>query len=645
MEALLSKAINFKTPLGEILTMRGLITHDHLARALQIQGRDGTRLGDILISEGMTGYYDLYHAVAESHGLSFVDLLKEPPQPGLLDAGDADMYLQLRVIPWRQENDHIIIAVCEVTPEVTGWIRQRFGVQTTLVVTSPIDIRRTVERLFGPAMEKDSCLSLWQKLPQISARITLMPRQKQFTSALLFIGITLAATKPVASALALIVFCHATYFLTMLFKSLVFIVGSRTSSFHESEDQLETLNPHDLPIYTILIPMYKEAASLPGMLDSMRNMDYPASKLDIKLVLEADDAETLEAAYAIKPRYQFDIIRVPPGHPRTKPKACNYALRFARGEFVTIFDADDRPEPAQLKKAVHAFRTLPQDVVCLQARLNYYNAGDNLLTRFFSLEYTILFNVMLSGLERIGIPIPLGGTSNHIALERLKALGEWDPYNVTEDAELGTRLASRGFRTAMIDSFTMEEAPKKITAWINQRSRWIKGYMQTWLVYMREPVQLYRALGWKSFAGFQFFIGLSTFIFLSTPVIWGLSLMLWIAQPYYHTILFPDWLAWLTSINFSLYMISQWCYTLYCARHYHSHSRPIAIAVLCFPLYLVLHSIASYKALWQLIIKPHFWEKTTHGLGNSIFLPGGISTTGENLTPVLIRNNVKGRSV
>src|SRR5262249_18996924 len=155
--------------------------------------------------------------------------------------------------------------------------------------------------------------------------------------------------------------------------------------------------------------------------------------------------------------------------------------------------------------------------VCLQARLNYYNAGTNLLTRFFALEYSILFQVMLYGLEKLGIPIPLGGTSNHIALDRLRSLGEWDPFNVTEDADLGTRLASRGLRTAMIDSYTMEEAPIKIRAWINQRSRWIKGYMQTWLVHMRKPKKLYQTLGWRSFIGFQCFIGLSTFTFLSAP--------------------------------------------------------------------------------------------------------------------------------
>jgi len=604
---------DFRTPLGEILIRNGLLSRNQLMHALQLQQASGSRLGDILIAEGMLGYFELYRAVAESCDLPFVNLLEEPPSPELTDARDADMYLLLRLIPWRRNGEHICIAVSEVTFDAMAWIRQRFGVNTTLVITSPFDIRRTVERLFARNMEEESRLALWQKLPQQSARTTMIPRQKQLTAALLITVATLIFIAPVLSALWLLMLCQFAYCATMIFKYWVFSAGEKQGSTHDHH-YLATMNPHALPIYTVLIPMYKEAASLPGMLNAMQELDYPAAKLDIKLVLEADDHETLEAAYALKPCYQFDIIRVPPGNPRTKPKACNYALRFSRGEFVTIFDADDRPEPAQLKKAVHAFRTLPEDIICLQARLNYYNADDNWLTRFFALEYSILFEVMLHGLERLGIPIPLGGTSNHIALARLKSLGEWDPYNVTEDADLGTRLAARGFHTAMLDSHTMEEAPNRVWPWLKQRSRWIKGYMQTWLVHMREPVRLYRALGWKSFAGFQCFIGLSTFTFLSAPVVWLLSL-LWVGQlAHMHSIVFPAWLGWFTIVNLCLNIFSHWYFTFYCVKQYHRHQPSMRSAALLYPLYLVLHSVASYKALWQLIVNPHFWEKTTHGL-------------------------------
>ena len=623
MEAFLApESRHFRTPLGVVLTRRGLISEWQLQQALRIQRRDGTRLGDILVSEGLIGYYDLYSAVAQCHALRFIDLLKHPPQHDLIDASDADTYLKLRLIPWRREGASITIAVTEVTLEIMVWIRQWFGVDTQLVITSPVDIKRTVEHLFGRSMEIESCRALLKNRPEYSAYTTLTRPQKRCVWGMIAAASAFVALEPMVALLALIALCQLTYIVTMLFKALIFTVGMQQRSVQAGI----TIDPQALPVYSILIPMYKEASSLPGMLEAMRRMDYPASKLDIKLVLEEDDTETLEAAYALKPRYQFDIIRVPPGYPRTKPKACNYALRFARGEFVTVFDADDRPEPAQLQKAVQGFRSLPDDVVCLQARLNYYNANDNWLTRFFALEYSMLFRVQLPGLERLGVPIPLGGTSNHIALERLKLLGEWDPYNVTEDADLGTRLAARGLRTAMIDSDTMEEAPNSSGAWVKQRSRWIKGYMQTWLVHMRHPATLYETLGWQSFLGFQCFIGLSTFTFLSAPLLWAVA-ALWLsgltglsAAP------FPGWLGWLTVFNLGFNIASHWFYTGWCAWRFHPRSIAMAMAAITFPLYLILHSIASYKALWQLIVKPHFWEKTTHGLAKTRKYPLNLST-------------------
>ena len=604
-----------KKPLGSILTADKFISQRQLKHALSTQERDGSRLGDILISQGSIGYYNLYHAVAQSYRLPFVNLLETPRQDELLDANDVSAYLQLCVMPWRREQDFTWIAVCDVTDETLSWVQERFGINTNLVITSPLDIKRTVERQFGTSIEKESCLSLRTSSPDASAYKTLTLHQKNTFCMLVMLASAFSINSPAIFILACILLCHVSYGITMIFKTIVFVAGSRPITSAPTS----AIGNHDLPLYTVLIPMYKEAASLPGMLQSMQKMDYPASKLDIKLVLEADDEETLAAAYALKPRYQFDIIRVPPGKPRTKPKACNYGLRFARGEFITVFDADDRPEPLQLKKVVQAFRTLPEDVVCLQARLSYYNANDNILTRFFALEYSMLFHVLLAGLERLGIPIPLGGTSNHIALDRLKALGEWDPYNVTEDADLGTRLAAHGLKTAMIDSYTMEEATNSREAWIKQRSRWIKGYMQTWLVHMRHPVQLWETLGWKGFVGFQCFVGLSTFTFLTAPLLWVMAILWWSGLTFLDRVHFPHWLAWVTLGNLAINVVSHWYYAGLCYWRYHARHWLMTFAAFTFPLYLILHSIASYKALWQLIFRPHFWEKTTHGLARSKF--------------------------
>lgn len=603
-----------RTPLGEILVRRRLISALQLEQALLLQSKSGARLGDILIAQGIVRYDALYGCVAESSGLPFVDLLKHPPEEDLPFAEHCADYLQLRIMPWLREGRTVVVAVCDVNYEVVAWLRQHYGIHTRLVITSPLDITRTVMRLFGTQMEEESRLQLWLESPNASARQTLLPEQKR--DALMY-GAAAAALLgffPAISMLALTMFCHAAYTATMLFKCAVFAVGAWKKPSVDWAWRLAQLDEHSLPIYTVLVPMYREAASLPGLLEAMRDLDYPAAKLDIKLVLEDDDIEMLEAAVQLKPSYQFDIIRVPPGEPRTKPKACNYALRFARGEYLTIFDADDRPDRNQLKKAVYLFRSLPEDIVCVQARLNYYNRDDNLLTRFFCLEYRVLFEVMLVGLQRLQIPIPLGGTSNHMDFRRLMELGAWDPFNVTEDADLGTRIAARGLRTAMLDSDTMEEAPTQVRPWLRQRSRWIKGYMQTWLVHMRNPVRLYRTLGARSFWGFQFFVGFSTFTFLSAPLVWGMALMWMLVGGFMYL---PIWLLWLAVGNMTLNLVSNWVFTLYCARG-KTDGRGLVMAALLFPLYLVLHSLASYKALWQLIVNPHYWEKTTHGISQKM---------------------------
>jgi len=606
--------------LGERLIENRMISETKLQRILDTQHQSGARLGDLLVSDGAVGYYDLYRTLAACCELPFADLLKDPPGRNLPIAADTADYLRLRLIPWRESGGEIFIAVCDVSEPTLAWIEERYGSGVRLVMTSPLDIRRTVETLFGNSLEEASCLSLWKTLPHASARNRLSWRQKQTIALIGTIAMICTVHQPLIIALMVMIFCHVTYSLTMIFKCLIFAASTRESPTPDWQQRLSILSDQALPVYTILVPMYKEAASLPGMLAALGNLDYPAHKLDVKLILESDDSETLNAAYALKPSAQFEIIRVPPGMLRTKPKACNYALRFARGEFVTVFDADDQPEKLQLKKAVYMFRNSPPDVVCLQARLNYYNADHNWLTRFFSLEYTVLFNFLLRGLERLQIPIPLGGTSNHVSLARLMEEGEWDPFNVTEDADLGTRFAARGYRTVMLDSVTLEEAPIAVGPWIRQRSRWIKGYMQTWLVHMRHPVKLQKTLGWKGFLGFQFFVGLSTFSFLTAPLFWLMSIA-WVGEAtHLDSLAFPLWLKLLMTVNILLNVLTQWYCTLSCLKLYRHTGARFAIAALLYPFYMLLHSIASYKALWQLLVKPHFWEKTTHGLAQSFAL-------------------------
>ncbi|HXT35857.1 MAG TPA: glycosyltransferase family 2 protein, partial [Chloroflexota bacterium] len=304
-------------------------------------------------------------------------------------------------------------------------------------------------------------------------------------------------------------------------------------------------------------------------------------------------------------------VVVPAAQPRGKPKACNYGLLHARGEYVVIFDAEDVPDPDQLKKVIVAFRKVPRDVVCLQAKLTYYNANQNLLTRWFSMEYSMWFDLFLPGLDVGNAPVPLGGTSNHFRATRLQEVGAWDPYNVTEDADLGIRLARRGWRTAVLDSSTQEEATSQIFNWIRQRSRWVKGYVQTYLVHMRHPLQLWKELGTKGFFSFNMVIGGTFLSFLLNPILYLLTSVWYLFHPgIFHT-LFPAPVFYLgiTSLfvgNFTfIYLNLAGC------------MRPgfydkVKYALIS-PLYWALMSVAAWKGFLQLWTKPYYWEKTMHG--------------------------------
>jgi cellulose synthase/poly-beta-1,6-N-acetylglucosamine synthase-like glycosyltransferase len=333
------------------------------------------------------------------------------------------------------------------------------------------------------------------------------------------------------------------------------------------------------------------------------------------LVLEEDDVRTIEAAKALHLDGRFEILCVPSSQPRTKPKACNYALRFVRGAYVVIYDAEDRPEPDQLKKAVAAFRSSGRKVACYQARLNFYNSHDNWLTRMFALEYALWFDFLLPGLDRLGVPLPLGGTSNHFRTEVLRGLHGWDAFNVTEDADLGMRLAQCGYQVVPLDSSTYEEAAKDFGNWLRQRSRWIKGYMQTWLVHLRSPKAFARKVGWAPFGGFVLFIGGAIFTGLICPFFWALFVVwLWTGVGPFGGIFGSASLA----VSIASLLIGNGILTVLSIlapvkRRWLSLA-PYGVTVF---IYWLLISVAAYKALAQLVTRPFYWEKTRHGLTRS----------------------------
>ena len=363
-----------------------------------------------------------------------------------------------------------------------------------------------------------------------------------------------------------------------------------------------------LPVYTILVPLYKEAEIFDQLVSSLLTLDYPHNKLDIILLLEADDQETIDVIkkHPLPPHFRSVII--PTGYPRTKPRACNFGLFHASGEYLVIYDVEDRPESDQLRKVLDTFRQKDQSIFCVQCRLNYYNIRQNLLTRLFTLEYSFWFDLMLMGLSILGAPVPLGGTSNHFRTEDLRKLGGWDAYNVTEDCDLGMRIAIAGYQTVVIDSTTWEEANSQLQNWIRQRSRWMKGYIQTYLVHMRNPVKLFQKFGIKKFLSFQLIVGGAPLILLCAPLLWIMPVMtnsrsVASIQSYYDVI---DILPLLLYIATFLFLGI--CGALV------RHNYDLLGYALLFPAYYALQSYAAWKGLYQLFTKPHYWEKTQHGL-------------------------------
>lgn len=421
--------------------------------------------------------------------------------------------------------------------------------------------------------------------------------------------------KPLTTIITVVAFLSTIYFLDVLFNLYIILKSLHfPPEISIEKNELRNIESKKLPVYSILCPLYKEGKILPHFLRSLEKLDWPKDKLDVILLLEEDDTETYQVASQIKLPDYIRVITVPASEPKTKPKACNFGLGLAKGEYLVIFDAEDRPDPNQLKKAYLAFQNVKDDVVCLQAKLNYYNPHQNLLTRFFTAEYSLWFDVILTGLQSINTVIPLGGTSNHFKTSILRDLKGWDPFNVTEDCDLGVRLFKSGYKTAIFDSTTFEEANSNLKNWIRQRSRWIKGYMQTFLVHMRNPFQFIKDHGIHAFI-FQLVIGIRISFMLINPILWVMTIAYFTLyefvgptiESFYPSVVFYMAVSSLIIGNF-MYIYS---YMIGLAKKGHwSLIKYIPLV----PVYWLLASIASVIALYQLISKPHYWEKTHHGL-------------------------------
>jgi cellulose synthase/poly-beta-1,6-N-acetylglucosamine synthase-like glycosyltransferase len=446
--------------------------------------------------------------------------------------------------------------------------------------------------------------------PDLSAGEPTWPWQKAALGVILALGLVMAIAAPdrfvflLAAVLVLPFFCVVTLRAAALWHTL----GRRRGVPQPAGAEMD---PARLPRYSLLIPLYDEAAIVADLVDALGAIDYPETALEILLIVEEADQTTRHAIETARRPAPTRVIVVPEGRPRTKPRALNYALHYATGDLVVVYDAEDMPEPSQLRRAAALLSETP-GLGCVQARLNVLNAEETWLTRQFAVEYTAQFDCLLPTLERLSLPVPLGGTSNHFPRAVLDEVGGWDPFNVTEDADLGIRLARLGWTVKVLDSTTWEEAPAVFSIWLKQRTRWLKGWMQTYLVHMRRPRETARDLGLLRFFGLQVLMGgliLSALVHPWFYVLAGLELAIGPLTPPQ-----DDALANAVKVIGLINLVSGYLtgvalgYVAVAGRR----RRTLAAWALMMPAYWLLISLAAYRALFQLVSSPYSWEKTRH---------------------------------
>jgi cellulose synthase/poly-beta-1,6-N-acetylglucosamine synthase-like glycosyltransferase len=462
-------------------------------------------------------------------------------------------------------------------------------------------IRAQLARSSSAALLAEARQRLTRRWPYASANIDLpVPVRVGFVAILILATAAVAAAPFYLSAL-LLPFVAALFVVPSMIRMAAALFTGPAPA------KLPLLPDDRLPVYSVLIPLRDEAALVPLLWRAMSALDYPAEKLSVMFVVEESSTDTIAAVETILDDPRFELIRIPDAAPHTKPKALNYALPLARGEHLVVFDAEDIPDPGQLRLAASQFAADP-GLDCIQAELVIDNAEENWITALFAAEYAGLFGLLLPMLARLRAPMPLGGTSNHFRTAALREVGHWDAYNVTEDADLGVRLSRLRYRTGMLASETYEEAPITLDAWMVQRTRWLKGWMQTFIVHNRSLKRFVADIGWRNFIFFEIYVGslivssLLHTVFLASLVVRGL-VGLWpnIDNPVdvaYVTVLVVGYGGTCLLVIAGL------------ARRRAFHLMPYQLLL---PVYWIMHSIAALRAAHQLLVRPYFWGKTAHG--------------------------------
>ncbi|KMW56778.1 Glycosyl transferase, group 2 family protein [Candidatus Rhodobacter oscarellae] len=595
-----------RRPLGQMLVERGLLSPEQKLHSLALQAEVDARLGDILLAHGLIDKDDLIHTIADQFATEVADFTYEPPDPKLIDRLGMERCVTEGVLPWQRRDNRVLVAsarpdrFAEIEPELTAM----FG-PVEMVVTTDLELHQAVLNRHSRSLAR-----------RAETRVPAEDSCRHWSAAGPKLGLLLA----MAAVLACVALAPKAVFLTLLVWTLLTLVGQtllKLAAWRVSVKAARLPAPAPvntattrLPTVSILVPLYREREIASRLVKRLSRLDYPEELLDVCLIVESDDQVTCDALdQAALPGFIRRIV-VPATQLKTKPRALNYALDFCRGSIVGVYDAEDAPAPDQIRRVVQQFQEAPPEVVCLQGVLDYYNADANWMSRCFTIEYASWFRVILPGLLRLGMVIPLGGTTLFFRRKVLEAIGGWDAHNVTEDADLGIRLARRGFRTELLDSVTAEEANCRAWPWIKQRSRWLKGYAVTWGVHNRRPVRLWADLGAWRFMGVQLLLLGTLTQFAIAPVLWSFWLITLgfghaapatFGAPVIWAIVAIFVASEATSIGIRAHAVSRtghrglmrWVPTLY--------------------FYFPLATLASYKAALELLTKPFYWDKTAHG--------------------------------
>lgn len=567
--------------LDRILSAEGLASEEDLlsahARRLHTKRLDAQQVGDSMMAraEGVDPRQMLRHG--------FVPLLDDHARP-IMATSDIEHLRRARLkLPLHLAGAQRVLAPRQA-------IQQRVADQYRPALTLAAEQR---------VAERESCRNWGNRIN----------RRMVMTSVVLagLCAVTLAFPSTVFTAFML--WAVFTLVVTAGMKTAAFVAS--LSAGQEAEMIVTSHKKAPLPKVSILVPLFREKEILHALIARLSQLTYPKCLLDVILVLEEEDQLTQETLAEIDLPPWIRPVVVPDGTPRTKPRAMNYALDFCEGDIIGIFDAEDAPDPDQITVIARRFQTAPPDVACLQGILDYYNPRQNWLARCFTIEYATWFRLMLPGMARLGFAIPLGGTTLYFRREVLEELGGWDAHNVTEDADLGFRLARHGYRTEMVPTVTYEEANCRFWPWIKQRSRWLKGYMTTYLVHMRRPRVLYRQLGAWKFWGFQahFVTALSQFIL--APFLWSFWLVLF-GLPHPLDAILPR--VALVAFGSLFLVIEVINITIHLTAVSGPKHKSLMIWAPTMHFYSPLGAIAAYKALYELVGKPFFWDKTAHGV-------------------------------